>query len=53
MQTQPAPVEELVERILSEGALGFGTIAKLCGRFRGDAPTSPVTVARWHQRGEF
>src|SRR4051794_35785765 len=42
---------DVVTRILGEGAIGMSQAARLCGTFRNGRPTSPSTVSRWANRG--
>lgn len=49
---QPDPdATSRVDRIIAEGAMGMGPIARLVGASRGGRPTAPSTVTRWHTHG--
>lgn len=44
-------IEELVDRILTEGPIGMAGAARLYGTYRGGRPTHPSTPTRHHLRG--
>lgn len=43
--------DDVVARLLDEGAIGMTQAAKFCGTFRQGKPTHPSTITRWALRG--
>lgn len=49
--TATEPVQDLIDRILSEGPVGMAAAARLYGTFRQDRPTHPSTPTRHALQG--